>query len=269
MRITLILLLALMLNSCKQNKEKEMTTNPDITITGYEPVSHYDEKGDLTPYNFLQPVRNETIEKYPLVVFLHGAGERGNDNNAQLTHIAPIFLQDSIRKKYPSYVLFPQCPENKTWSPVDVVNGEWLPLENAEATGPMKRLITIIDEFIETHDVDTNRIYISGLSMGGYGTFDILTRMPGTFAAALPICGGANLANASNYSHVPMKIFHGAKDQAVPVKLSRSIYQVLKAAGNPDLEYIEYPEGEHNVWNEAYEEEGILDWLYGQKKITE
>ena len=124
----------------------------------------------------------------------------------------------------------------------------------------------VLDKMISLYQIDTNRIYISGLSMGGFGTFDYLARKPNFFAAAIPICGGGDPEFAKNYKHVPIKIFHGAKDEVVPASLSQEMYQALTDAGAVDVEYIEFPDGNHDVWNDAYAHKGLLEWMYGQNK---
>jgi predicted peptidase len=254
------------LYSCKPKSDDKNSSNSKAFEKGFTKASFYDSKGDVLLYNILEPVAQEGIETYPLFIFLHGAGERGDDNEKQLVHIAPIFEHDSIQKRYPSYVVFPQCPENDKWGAVDVIDGEWIANAKKEPTKPMKGVMALVENLIDQYPVDTNRIYISGLSMGGYGTYDILSRIPDRFAAAISICGGGDIDMVSRYAHVPMKIFHGSKDLVVPPDFSRKMYKAIQLIGAANLEYIEYPEGTHNVWDQAYSEPGILDWVYSQKK---
>ena len=251
---------------CKGNKSP-VAEMPVEKVTTWQASTYYDSTGTLvSTYNYLEPIEVSDDEKYPLVLFLHGAGERGNDNEAQLKHIAPLFASDSIRELYPSYVVFPQCPEGQYWGSLDTTEGEWTPSSVLPPEKSLAGVMKLIDNMIGLYQVDTNRIYISGLSMGGFGTFDYLARKPHFFAAAIPICGGGDSDFAVKYSHVPMKIFHGAKDEVVPATLSREMYRALMDAGAKEVEYIEFPEGRHEVWNEAYAHEGLLDWMYGQNK---
>src|SRR4051812_12672147 len=152
----------------------------------------------------LPPAKHEG--KVPLVVILHGAGERGSDNSAQLKYGAPLF--EKANEKYPCYVLVPQCPKDQKW-----VDWDWSKAftnQPAEMTWPTKVLMQMIEEFPKNNpDVDTDRIYLTGLSMGGYGTWDLLTRFPERFAAGIPICGGGDTSKAAALVKIPIWAFHG------------------------------------------------------------
>ncbi len=124
----------------------------------------------------------------------------------------------------------------------------------------------LMDRLIEQYPIDTNRIYVSGLSMGGFGTFDLLARKPEKFAAAIPICGGGDPLFTEKYQHLPMKIFHGADDEVVPSSLSIEMYEALLEAGAKNVEYIEFPGVGHDAWTPAYAREGLLEWMYSQNK---
>ena len=266
MKLLFPLLMLMLLVSCKPKSGTD-ADHPEFSAKEvFKKDSFKDNNGNTLLYNILDPVDIKGGERYPLMVFLHGAGERGDDNEAQLMHIAPIFAKDSIRKVHPSYVIFPQCPEDDRWGAIEEGEGRWIADATKEATTPMEGVMALIDQLITDLPIDTNRIYISGLSMGGYGTYDILSRRPNTFAAAVSICGGGDINAVSRYAHVPMKIFHGTKDSVVPVQFSRDMYKALKGASAANVEYIEYPEGTHNVWDKAYAEPTILDWIYSQKK---
>jgi predicted peptidase len=123
----------------------------------------------------------------------------------------------------------------------------------------------LLDKVAKDKHIDASRIYIGGLSMGGFGTFDLLARRPELFAAAVPVCGGADLEKAASYKSVPIWVFHGAKDPVVPADLSRSLIKVIEQAGGSPR-YTEYPEGGHDVWNMAIREPELLPWLFNQKK---
>jgi predicted peptidase len=236
------------------------------TLTVWSGKSFTTKSGNKLWYNILDPIDIEEGKSYPLVIFLHGAGERGDDNKAQLVHIAPIFEKDSIRKKYPSYVLFPQCPKEGFWAALEQVDGQWLPTSKGSPEPSLHGVMKLVNNMTEQYPIDTTRIYISGLSMGGFGTFDYVAREPQRFAAAIAICGGGDTSYAHRYAHLPMKIFHGTKDNVVSAELSRASYAALLDAGATRVEYIEYPEGNHDIWNQAFNEKGILDWLYAQRK---
>ena len=226
-------------------------------------------EGDDTLFcRILSPVHFSPEKKYPLIVVLHGSGERGNDNEAQLKWGGDLFLDSANREKFPAIVVFPQCPADSSWSvrrrkqntdsirfPMDV-----------PPTKPLRMVMNFIDNLAKSGTVDTKRIYIGGLSMGGFGTFEILWRKPKTFAAAFPICGGGNPASAKLYGkNFPVWVFHGTDDDAVPVANSRIMVEALKAA-KAKVKYTEYPGVKHDSWKNAFAEPEFLPWLFGQKR---
>lgn len=217
----------------------------------------YQTSGDTLLYRLLKPLEMKAGERYPLVIFLHGSGERGQDNIVTLKHIAPLFLNDSNRVKFPCFVLVPQCPAGKDWTYPD-----WY----QEPKEPMSSVIALLDSLESLPFIDSTRLYITGLSMGGYGTWYLLTKYPGKFAAAAPICGGGDTHQVEKFKHVPIWDFHGAKDDAVPVERSRSMIKALKdAGGNP--RYTEYKKVGHDSWVKAYAEPDLLPWLFGQRAL--
>ena len=222
-------------------------------------------QGDTLNYRLLGPDYN-TSRKFPLVIFLHGSGERGNDNIAQLKWGVLNFATDEMMMAHPAFVIAPQCPENQAWSNFKKSqDGEILTLNNSPSR-PMELVLALIKDFIKKHDeVDTNRIYITGLSMGGYGTFDAVSRMPNLFAAAVPVCGGGDTGKANLISKVPMWIFHGAEDPAVPTHFSLDMATALfKAGAHPGLTI--YPETSHFSWLAAYRNQLMMDWLFRQRR---
>lgn len=200
-------------------------------------------------------------QKVPVIVFLHGSGERGNDNKKQSVHVVPYLTSSEVQTKFPCVVIAPQCPENLSWSPVERTS--WTPKSGDPATLPSKALIEMVSKIKSDKNIYPTRIYLIGLSMGGFGTFDLLSREPSLFAAGAPICGGADLKVLNKYAQTPMWLFHGAKDPVVPVKLSQEAYQAMQEAGF-DVRYTEYPEGDHNIWEEAVRQSGFLEWLFNQ-----
>jgi predicted peptidase len=212
------------------------------------------------PYQIYLPTEYGK-KRVPLIVFLHGSGERGTDNIKQGIHVLPYLTSPDVQKKNPCVVIAPQCPENESWSPVNREN--WSPIPDAPATPSMNNLIGLIEDLKKDKNIDPNRIYIIGLSMGGFGTFDIMSRKPLLFAAGVPICGGGDYKLVSDYAHVPIWIFHGDQDPAVPVRLSRSAYGALTDVGC-QVKYTEYPGGGHDIWERAVREPGFIDWLFDQ-----
>lgn len=241
----------------------------DYSQYSYESFSR---KGDQLRYRLLLPANYDIHKKYPLIVFLHGAGERGSDNNAQLLHGGSMFLRDSIRNNYPAFVLFPQCPENQTWAPMKferdtsgkVTKAEF-PLDG-NPTPPTALLNQLLDSLLASGKIDTKRVYLGGLSLGGMGTFYLITKRPNLFAAAFPICGAGNVEAAGNFAKkVPVWIFHGGDDQVVPVQSSRAYDAKLKALGAEE-KYTEYPGVGHNSWDNVFVEPGLLPWLFQHRK---
>ena len=218
--------------------------------------------GKILPYRLLVPEKARGRKKFPLVLFLHGAGERGADNTNQLRHGTKTFLTPEALRKNPCFVLAPQCPANQKWVEVD-----WSALKNAQPatpSEPMELTLEIMQQLIATQPIDTNRIYITGLSMGGYGTWDFATRFPGRTAAAAPICGGGDEAAAPKAAKIPIWAFHSQDDPAVKVQRTRAMIQALEAAGGHP-KYFEYSGLGHNSWDKAYSEPEFLPWLFSQR----
>ena len=206
---------------------------------------------------------------YPLVLFLHGAGERGSDNTKQLVHGSGMFLNPANAEKYPAYVIFPQCPENLTWAydaPHPWGTMPWdLPADAPEST-MMKLLVEFLRDFLATHpDVNTSKVYVMGLSMGGLGTYDITSRYPELFTAAVPMCGNVNPAKVVGAKSVKFSIYHGDKDNVVPVEGSREAYRALRASG-AKVRYKEFVGCGHGCWDPTFNEPDLLPWLFKQKK---
>ncbi len=215
---------------------------------------------DSLPYRLLKPVNPGALDKFPLFIFLHGAGERGNDNEAQIKHIRDLVLDSKYRGKYPCYVVAPQCPKGEWWAGHSK-DGVML----TEPTMPMKLLIELIDKVSTEFPIDKDRIYISGVSMGGFGTWYLLARYPSKFAAAVPVCGGGDPKSAPRIKNIPVWAFHGALDEVVPPKRSRQMISALQGEGGKPG-YTEYPDVAHNSWVQAYQEPHLFPWLFEQKR---
>ncbi len=227
--------------------------------------------GDTLRCRILTPINYSPAQKYPLVVFLHGSGERGNDNEKQLTWGADLFLDSLNRVRYPAIIVFPQCPENESWANTirtdikDSLGGFRLDT-TAKIRNALYLLINFIDTLSAHGAVDKQRIYAGGLSMGGFGTFEILWRRPDLFAAAFPICGGGSPGKVNQYAHgLPIWIFHGNDDSIVPVGNSRQMVQALRK-NHANILYTEYPGVGHDSWKNAFAEPDLLKWLFSQKK---
>ncbi len=245
------------------------------TMERYQSASIADKEGNSLPYRILFPEDYDKTKKYPLILFLHGAGERGDDNMKQLTHGGNLFLEDSFRKAFPAIVVFPQCPEDKYWINISIreeLFGNGNPDFHQSLAPPTPELLLtqqLVDQVIRTEAVDVNRLYVMGLSMGSFGTFEILGRWPERYAAAVAICGGGNLEMAKNYSKTTaVWITHGAQDDVVPYVLSERVYQVLKEQ-EAEVRFTLFPEANHNAWDPTFELPGLMQWLFSHSKTTE
>lgn len=226
---------------------------------------------DTLLYRILYPSDYDVNKKYPLILVLHGAGERGNDNEAQLVHGGKLFVDSTVRTEYPAFVVFPQCPADDFWA--DIVrrpekNDSLGKFSFASSKQPRKALglvSRLVDSLAQTPQINTKKMYVGGLSMGGMGTFEILWRKPKFFAAAFPICGGGDPGQVGIYSRgFPIWVFHGDSDEVVPVSNSRLMVNALKKSG-AKVKYSEYPGVGHNSWDNAFAEPGLLKWLLSQE----
>jgi predicted peptidase len=224
---------------------------------------------DTLPYRILYPEHFDVTKKYPVVLFLHGRGESGNDNEKQLANGAKLFLTQNFRKEFPAIVIFPQCAENSYWANVEIENVDGKRFftfqKGGKPTKAMSLALSFTDEFFKNSFVDQNKIYVGGLSMGGMGTFEILRRKPKTFAAAFAICGGDNPANATKFKNVPLWIFHGGLDDVVNPQLSYSVFRELRSLGH-EPKYTIYLKANHNSWDSAFAEPDLLHWLFSHKR---
>ena len=221
-------------------------------------------KGDTINYRLLFP-DYDTLQKYPLVIFLHGSGERGTDNEAQLKWGVMNFASDKMMIAHPAIVIAPQCPSNMSWDNTTENRSTREIHIKSSPSKPMELTIALIQQLIKTMPIDTNRIYITGLSMGGYGTYDAIVRYPHLFAAAVPVCGAGDTSKASAIAHIPIWIFHGAEDAAVnPLYSSDMIIALLKVGAHPGLTV--YPSVGHFSWLAAYSDSLMFDWLFKQHK---
>jgi predicted peptidase len=227
----------------------------------------YQKNDHVLPYRYYQPAKIEQGKKYPLVLFFHGNGERGIDNRKQLMRFTTV----PFWTKYQCYVLAPQCPlqptnkteENTPW--VFTPFGANEHTMSAKPTWPMQLAMELLDKFIADNHIDPKRVYVTGLSMGGFATWEILQREHAKFAAAMPVCGGADLAYASQLVNLPLWVFHGDADPTVPVKRSRDMVAAIQAAGGHP-KYTEYPGVGHGAWAPTYSNPEVWDWLFLQVK---
>jgi predicted peptidase len=195
----------------------------------------------------------DAAREWPLMLFLHGAGERGNDLRQVTVHGPPKVVKS--RPDFPFILVSPQCPANQIWS--------------------TPALLKLLDDVEANFRVDTNRVYVSGLSMGGYATWDLGLSHPERFAAIAPVCGGGDTikvllaSNPSALRHLGVWAFHGAKDEVVPVQESERMLSVLKRAGVTDAKLTVYPNANHDSWTETYQNPELYEWLLKHKAVTD
>ncbi len=194
-----------------------------------------------------QDYQREGERRWPLILFLHGAGERGTNLSKVAVHGPPKFLRN--RPDFPFVVVSPQCPTGEVWSD--------------------ETLLALLDHVLARHAIDPARVYLTGLSMGGYGTWSLATKAPQRFAAVAPICGGGETirvllpgpGQAAALRTLGVWAFHGAKDDVVPVAESERMINAFKAAGVKDLQLTVYPDAGHDAWTETYENPRLYDWF--------
>lgn len=214
------------------------------------------ENNDTLPYQFYISAGIDTTKNYPLILWLHGKGERGKDNKMQLTLIKN-WLPDSLDKSFPGFILAPQCSVNETWSKYDKLASQI----TFDTVTPeiQKSIISLLDELGKTYPIDTSRIYIMGISMGGFGVFDIITRYPNRFAAAISICGGGDPEMHEHLNKTPIWAFHGENDKVVD---KRHSIQVMNEILNEEHFLTLYPGVGHDCWNKVFKEKGLIKWMY-------
>jgi len=219
---------------------------------------------DTLNYRLLYP-DSDPLRRYPLVIFLHGSGERGSDNEAQLKWGVANFATDQNMMRHPALVIAPQCPEKMSWSNFSRSQTSSEMRLQPTPSKPLELVIGLIHQLMKTMPVDSNRIYITGLSMGGYGTYDAIERYPGLFAAAVPVCGGGDPSKVVSIVHLPIWIFHGSEDPAVNPSYSLDMLEALtKAGAHPG--FTQYPEVGHFSWLGAYSDALMIEWLFRQHK---
>lgn len=225
---------------------------------------------DTLNYRILFPKNFDQSKKYPMMLFLHGAGERGSNNESQLVHGSKIFLDEQNRNSFPAIVVFPQCPKKDYWAQVDV-NRDVQPFTfdynlDKGPTRSLKLVMDLVNSFASKAFVDTSKMFVGGLSMGGMGTYEILFRMPETFAAAFAICGGGDPKGAEKYANkTNLWIFHGSIDDIVAPQLSLDMAKsILDNGGNPNITF--YAKDNHNSWDSAFAEPNLIPWLFSNSK---
>lgn len=257
------------------NRRADAQPNPDVPSDAnsfFRREIYTDKTGSRLPYQLAEPnLKVETqspkpatgSEKYPLVVFLHGSGERGIQNHEQMRNGVHAFVEKWVREKHPHYLLVPQCPPEQRWGGS---SKDWQSLYQPEPTVPGRMVLELVEKMLREHpEIDPKRVYITGLSMGGFGTFDLLMRRPDLFAAGLPLCGGGDPRYAEKIKNIPLWVLHGGLDEVVLPRCSRQIVEALEKSGGK-VQYTEYSTLKHNIWDMTYYNPAVMEWLFAQRK---
>jgi predicted peptidase len=242
----------------------DMNPSKDELVRIFEGRTHDDGAGHKMKYRLFIPKGYQSTTKYPLTVFLHGSGECGDNNEAQLINHGPGVLSHPVtQEKYPSFVLCPQCPKGGQWG---YYHGD---------ASPVDRMVAIVRSLQKEFSIDPDRIYITGLSLGGMGTWYAITEHPDLFAAAVPLSGAGDVSKVDRIKSIPVWAFHGTEDKAVPIAGplrpnlptsivgDRDMVKALKDAGG-NARITEYEKQGHNIWGTAYTDPGLMPWLFAQ-----
>jgi len=215
-------------------------------------------QGRNLPYRLYVPENYDKQKKYPLVLYLHGGGGRGDDNRKQIEggngYLVDLLVSRSTQAKNPSIVVVPQSPGDG-----------WVGFDSITPSSYLSLVLDLIRDLENSYSIDVDRRYVLGQSMGGFGTFAIVTMQPNMFAAAVPLCGGGDESKAARIAHIPLWAFHGELDEAVRVERSRNMIAALtKAGGKP--KYTEYKGEGHAIWTRVVREPELLPWMFSQKR---
>lgn len=218
------------------------------------------ESAAIVPWRLYVPEEASAGKKLPLVVALHGAGSRGVDNVRPMALFKSFWTPD-VQQKHPAFILAPQMKREWVVKPGGFTNYN---ADDVPTSKEMQAMLELVERTIKEQPIDPDRVYVIGMSMGGYGTWDAITRRLDLWAAAVPICGGGDPGKAASFKHISIWAWHGSKDTTVPVENTRAIIEALKQAG-ASPKYTEIPVG-HSSWNDAFKEPELYDWLFSQKR---
>lgn len=232
-----------------------------IDVTSLFSAEIYTDGDATLPYRIYLPEDYDPAYTYPLIFFFHGAGERGNDNAKQLKNAIGQMFSSPDSPVYGCIVVAPQCPAGKQWVNVPSWQESQYSTDEIAESEELKLVLKLLDELKGTYSIDGDCVYATGLSMGGYATWDLLVRHTDLFAAGIPVCGGADYRYAQKLKDVPIYTFHGLQDPTVPYRGTEKMVSEIRASGGEEIVYVTYPEGNHFIWEDAFSTEGLYDWL--------
>ncbi|UMB52591.1 dienelactone hydrolase family protein [Lutibacter sp. A64] len=234
-------------------------------VENSKPYIYIDENGLEMPYRVFLPSAYNPKKKYPLLLSFHGAGSRGNDNLKQMRPWVAGWMDAKLQKEHPCIILMPQCPKKQQWVNVPWKNGSYF-LKDIPLSKPMKLAKEIFDKVVREYSVDKKRIYVMGVSMGGYGAWNFVMRYHKLIAAAVPICGAADPLEAKNINRIPIWAFHGDKDPTVPISGSIEMIEALYKHKKNKARLTIYKGIGHNSYEYAWKEPELIEWVFSQKK---
>jgi predicted peptidase len=242
------------------------TTPPaPLAPLAYQACVFHSVDGATMPFRLLVPRRYNPKKRYPLVLFLHGDGETGDDNTSQLRNGGDVFLQPKVYRRWPAFVIFPQMPKDSRWVDVAMDNVHSM-VYPPQPSASMRLAMNIVASVEQRYQVDPRRVYVMGVSDGGFGVWDALIRYPGLFAAGISMCGGADPAKASAVLHTPIWVFHSTADTDVYLTVEKDMVDALHHLHDRHLQYTEYTDVDHSpAFTRALADPGLLPWLFTQK----
>jgi predicted peptidase len=226
-------------------------------VDGFTARIYKNNHREKMPYRLFIPPGYDKSRKYPLIIWLHGAGGAGDDNLLQISGDqisgTRLWTKPENQMRHPAFVLVPQSA------------GGWASSNGTQVSTEERLVIEILNSLKSEFSIDSKRVYIAGQSNGGFGTWDMISKRPELFAAAIPLCGGGNPILASNLIFMPIWAFHGDQDDVIPVTQTRQMIAAIKNLGGVPR-YTEYKGVDHDVWTPAFKEPGLVDWLFAQHR---
>ncbi|HEX4149606.1 MAG TPA: prolyl oligopeptidase family serine peptidase [Pirellulales bacterium] len=223
-----------------------------------------DQDGVEVPYQLYLPPNYDQAKRYPLVLCLHGAGEMKSGKFEAQTAASSALRMPKVSTEYPAFILIPQTTIGWVRRPGSDGVKPGAGMSDTPESASLKLVVKGLSDVMQHYSVDPDRVYVSGQSMGGVATWDLIVRHPDLFAAAVPVCGIGDPSQAAKI-RCPVWNFHGAKDPTVPVSHSRDMVAAMKAAGG-SVKYTEFPDVEHGSWKPAWQDKELLPWLFSQKR---
>jgi predicted peptidase len=216
---------------------------------------------DTLRYRLLYPPHQVLNERYPLLIYLHGMGSRGHDNETPLRRLSPFLLDSEIRVHYPCFLLIPQCDTNDTWASFT----DFPHSLSEKGTKSANMVLQLIHQLIGVKDIDSNRVYLTGYSMGGEGTYALLTKEPGFFACGVPVAGIGDTSKAALLQNIPLWAFHGDADDVNPSVFDELMIEAIKQKGGSP-KFTQMKGIGHNCQDVAYSNSEFWQWIFKQRK---